>query len=111
MKKLILLLAIIAPLMSIAENVKPVKSNLAEWINKNVTYPAQAVENKEEGIVYVSFTISENGEAENIVVEKGISLILNDEAVEAVSNMPFDNMYIKDEPSKTFILPIKFTLK
>ena len=111
MRKLILILVLCAPLMSVAGNVNPVKSNFADWINKNITYPTQAIVNHEEGIVYVSFTIAENGQAENIVVEEGISSALNEEAVTAVSNMPLKSKYDENDKAKTFILPIKFTLK
>lgn len=111
MKKLILILVLCAPLMSVAGNIKPVKSNFNEWVNNNITYPTQAIKNHEEGIVYVSFTISENGEAKNVVIEEGISLALNAEALAAVTNMPLKAMFVKSDPTKTFILPIKFTLK
>lgn len=97
--------------MSIAGNVNPKKVSFTEWINKNIIYPTQAIKNHEEGIVYVSFTISENGQAENVIIEEGISSALNAEAITIVSNMPLQQLYAKNDSGKTFILPIKFTLK
>jgi TonB family protein len=111
MKKLILILVLNAPLISIAGNGNPINYNFTEWINNNINYPTQAIENHEEGVVYVSFSISEKGEAENIVVEEGVSIALNNEAIVAVSKMPLESMYDENEPAKSFILPIKFTLK
>lgn len=99
------------PLISTARNVKPVKFSFSEWIKKNIIYPNQAIQNREEGIVYVSFTISENGKAENVYVEEGVSLSLNEEAMTVFNNMPLESMYVADEPAKRFIVPIKFILK
>lgn len=47
MKKLILMLVLCAPLMSVAGNVNPVKVSFTDWINKNITYPTQAIVNYE----------------------------------------------------------------
>ena len=111
MKKLIVVLILALPLMATAGNVNPVKLNFVEWIKNNITYPTQAIKNHEEGIVYVSFTISEQGRAKNVVIEEGISVTLNAEALLAVSSMPLKSKYVDSEPDKTFILPIKFILK
>ncbi len=111
MRKLMLVLVLCLPLMAIAGNGKSVKLSFTEWIKKNIVYPAQAVKNHEEGIVYVSFTISENGQAELVTIESGISPALDAEAILAVNTMPLKSMYIASEPNKNYILPIKFSLK
>ncbi len=111
MKKLILVLVLCMPLIATAGNVKPVKFSFSEWIKKNIIYPNQAVKNHEEGIVYVSFTISEDGKAENVSVEEGVSTTLNAEAMTVFNNMPLESMYVADEPTKQFIVPIKFIIK
>jgi len=111
MRKLILVLVLSLPLMATAGNGKPVKLNFTEWIKKNIVYPTQAIKNREEGIVYVSFTISEDGKAENVTIESGISSALDAEALLVVNTMPLKSMYVDSEPNKNFILPIKFSLK
>lgn len=114
MKKLmmIILLAISIPTSAVAGNVKPVKNvYLMEWLTKNLIYPEEAVKNHEKGIVHVSFTISETGNTENIKIVIGISEALNSEAVKAVKNMPLRHLYKQSLPNKSFVLPVKFSIK
>ena len=111
MKKLVLVLVLSLPLMVSAENGNPIRKNFSNWINNNIVYPSESIKNHEEGVVYVSFTISENGQAENVSIEEGISFALNKEALLMVNTMPLTAMYEKNDPTKMYILPIKFTLK
>ena len=119
MKKLVLVmvLALSLPLMSSANNggIDPLNSSnktIKEWLNTNIVYPNSAIENKEEGIVYVSFMISEDGNVENVKVVQGISNSLDNEALNAVNNMPVSELRNNyDSTGKTYILPIKFILK
>ena len=113
MKKLILItiLSLCLPMMSNASGGGPNKTNAIEWLSKNLSYPENAIENNEEGIVYVAFTISPEGRAENIEIEEGCSKALNQEATRVIESTPLLEMYSADNPQKTYILPIKFTLK
>ena len=107
-----IVIAISIPTTVMAGNVKPkVVSNLFAWLNTNLNYPTSAIENKEEGTVYVAFTISESGQAENIDIRAGISEALNNEAISAVMNMPLIELYDADQSDKEFILPIKFSIQ
>ena len=84
MKKLGLILVICLSWsnLSIAETIKPVlKSKISEWINTHLSYPESARLNKEEGIVYVSFELSKNGNVIKVKIEQGISPSLNSEAL------------------------------
>ena len=98
-------------MMSNASGGGPNKTNALEWLSENLSYPENAIENNEEGIVYVAFTISSEGRAENIEIEEGCSKALNQEATRAIESMPLFEMFSVDNPQKTYILPIKFTLK
>ena len=113
MKKLILItiLSLSLPLLSNASGGEPNKSKALKWLNKHISYPENAIENNEEGVVYVAFTISPQGNAENIEIEEGSSESLNQEAVRTIESMPLLEMYSEENPQKTYILPIKFTLK
>ncbi len=114
MKKLMIamILAFSISTNVMAGNVTPVKTtNLIEWLSKNLNYPTAAAQNKEEGIVYVSFTISENGKAEHIKVEKGISQALDNEAVKAVKNMPLEHLFITNGINKSYTLPVRFSIR
>lgn len=114
MKKSILLIivCILLPISLSAGNINPInKSKISIWLNKNLNYPASSIENREEGIVYVSFTVTENGKSENVKIKEGISNELDSEALKAVINMPLISLFDIENPNKEYVLPIKFTLK
>lgn len=62
---------------------------LRNYLAKNIRYPESAVENGIEGIVKVSFWVSENGEIEDISVEQGMNECAecNQEAIRVFKNI------------------------
>ncbi|MBK9589922.1 MAG: energy transducer TonB [Crocinitomicaceae bacterium] len=94
--------------------VNPVNTtqNLHGWLTKNVSYPEVAAVNNEQGTVYVSFTISENGLIENVAIAEGATECLNASALEVVSKMPVAELISGSEKyDTTYIVPIKFVIK
>ncbi|MBK9190554.1 MAG: energy transducer TonB [Crocinitomicaceae bacterium] len=82
------------------------------WISENIYYPTSAAENKEEGTVYVAFTISENGLLESCEIAQGVSANLDATALATVQKMPVDQLISGSEAyNGTFIVPIKFVIK
>lgn len=118
MKNVILGLGILLGASSLAteknDGVNPVSTtkNLHGWLTENVIYPETAVENKEEGTVYVSFTISENGTVENVSIAQGVTESLNNAALDVVMKMPVNELISGSEKGDTaYIVPIKFVIK
>ena len=72
--------------------VKPVfpggAAGLRSYIAKTVKYPVTAQKNREQGKVFVAFTISTNGTVANVHVVKSVSRSLDAEASRVVTNMP-----------------------
>jgi protein TonB len=60
------------------------------YLANNIKYPESAVENGVEGIVKVSFWVSENGEIEDVSVEQGMNDCpeCNQEAIRVFRNIP-----------------------
>lgn len=85
---------------------------LAEYLSNKIDYTPDAIIDKVEGTVIVSFIIYEDGSIRNIRVLKGIHPSLDMVAVEAIKGMPaWKAGTIKGKPSKQELsLPIKFTL-
>lgn len=63
-------------------------AELQKWIAKNVNYPQTSIEMNEQGKVYVSFVIEEDGSVSGVVVEKGVSADLDKEAKRLIRSMP-----------------------
>ncbi|MGZ3884076.1 MAG: energy transducer TonB, partial [Bacteroidia bacterium] len=77
-------------------------------------YPMPAKEINREGIVYVSFVVSEKGVVETIKVMKGIGAGCDEEAARVVARIPkfIKPGYMGGKPVKVlYNVPIKFSLK
>lgn len=94
--------------------IKPENASqkMCGWISENIYYPQTAAENKEEGTVYVAFTISQNGLLESCEIAQGVSSNLDAIALQTVQKMPVDQLISGSEAyNGTFIVPIKFVIK
>ncbi|MES2558311.1 MAG: energy transducer TonB [Bacteroidota bacterium] len=83
------------------------------FIAKNVLYPVMARENGIEGKIILRFTISEQGNTENVVIVRGSHIVLDKEASRVVRALKFSNppMLNGKRQNICFTLPIAFQLK
>lgn len=86
---------------------------LQQWIAKNVNYPQTAIEMNDQGRVYLSFVVEEDGSISNVAVVKGVSTELDKEAKRLVRAMPkWTPGEAKGEKARTRCqIPINFTIK
>jgi TonB family protein len=87
---------------------------LEDYMNNNVEYPQNAIDNNSEGTVKVQFIVDENGNVTNAkVVEKKLGNGLDEEAVKVVSNMPkWTPGKVKGKNVKTrIVLPVTYKLE
>ena len=81
-------------------------------IQGKVTYPESAVEAGVEGRVFVQFVVNEEGDAEDVVISRGVSSDLDEEAVRVVSEAKFTPGMQDGKPVKVRMsIPITFKLK
>lgn len=85
---------------------------MMKFLQKKMRYPKIAVQNREEGTVFVSFIISSTGEVTNIEVVRGISKSCDQEAIRVVSMMSKwkPGLQNKMPVAVKMVLPIKFKL-
>ena len=59
-------------------------------IQSEITYPKEAFEKKQKGVIYMSFLVSKLGEVENINITKGLNFApsLEAEAIRVISTLP-----------------------
>lgn len=86
---------------------------MQRWIANNVVYPEISIEIEDQGKVYLTFVVEEDGEITSIAVTKGVSKELDREAKRVASQMP---KWIPGEVAGKRVrtrcnLPIVFTLK
>lgn len=62
---------------------------LEQFSRQNVRYPDLAFDGGVQGTVYIVFTVTDKGEVENIVVQKGATIILDKEAVRVIRKLKF----------------------
>ncbi len=86
--------------------------SMQRWIAQNVQYPQTSIEMNEQGRVYLSFVVEEDGSISNIAVERSVSPDLDREAKRLLRQMP---QWIPGEAKGHKVrtrcrLPINFTL-
>jgi len=82
------------------------------YIQKNLKYPKQAVENNIDGKVVVNFVVNESGDISDVKVMRGIKYGCDEEAMRVVRGMP--NWKAGKQNGKavkvSYSLPITFQL-
>jgi TonB family C-terminal domain len=95
----------LAPITHETDSAKPKKSNvftavevmpqypggdqaLLKYITTNLKYPVESQIAKEEGRVYVRFTVTEKGNVEDPTILRSASPLLDNEAKRIISSMP-----------------------
>ncbi len=64
------------------------KSALSLFFTRNIKYPEEALKQQIEGKVYVSFVVDKNGKLSDFKIKKGVSAILDNEALRVAKLMP-----------------------
>lgn len=84
-----------------------------QFLADNIQYPKKSRRNGEEGIVYVGFVIDKTGDVVDVKVKRGVSPLIDEEAMRVVKLMPKwkagkqDGAFVR----VAFTLPIKFALQ
>jgi periplasmic protein TonB len=80
------------------------------YIELTVNYPLQAIKQKINGVVILSFDVNKLGEIDNIRVERGVNPMLDQEAIKAVKNMPRWKPGIRHGKPVIvkFVIPVRF---
>jgi protein TonB len=86
---------------------------MARFISKNIHYPVAARTTGQEGIVYVRFVISNTGRIVEVEVIKGVSALLDEEAMRVVALMTKWKPGLQNNlpVNVRMVLPIKFALE
>jgi TonB family protein len=119
----------LAPITQETESAKPKKSNiytaveemprypggeqaLLKYIVTNLKYPVEAQKAKEEGKVYIRFTVNENGYVKDPTVLRSVSPLLDNEAKRIISTMPkwIPGKQKGKNVSVYYVIPILFKL-
>jgi protein TonB len=59
-----------------------------EWVQKRTNYPQEAIENRIQGRVSLTFIVEPDGSVTNVTVLKGVHPLIDDEAVKAIQASP-----------------------
>lgn len=80
------------------------------YIELTVNYPLQAIKQKLNGVVIVSFDVNRQGAVDNIKVERGVHPMLDKEAIKAVESMPRWKPGVRHGKPVIvkFVIPVRF---
>lgn len=86
---------------------------LMKYISKRIRYPRQAVDEKIEGTVVVTFVVSRSGKVTEVTVLKGLGFGMDEEASRVIRNMPAWNPGKQNGApvAVRYTLPIRFSLQ
>ncbi|MCR9172485.1 MAG: energy transducer TonB [bacterium] len=86
---------------------------LIAFIQKNMNYPKEAIEQEIQGKVYLDFTVQEDGSIDSIKVARSAHPLLDAEAIRLISIMPnwIPAEYKGEKVAVRSRLPITFVLK
>jgi periplasmic protein TonB len=82
------------------------------WVQKNVTYPQIAIENRISGKVFIAFCVSKNGEVVDIELLRGVDKSIDQETIRVISSSPLWKAARQGgRPVKQkFVIPVAFIL-
>ena|ERR1041385_5558892 len=88
------------------------EEELARFFSKNIQYPKEALDNKIEGTVYVTFVVDINGKISNVQMLKRMAYGMDQEAMRVVKLMPDWTPGHQDgKPVPVQVtIPVKFSL-
>ena len=66
------------------------KEAYLKFIHENIIYPDQALENKIEGLVYISYTVNNIGEIDDVIVTKGVGYGCDEEAIRVIRLLTYE---------------------
>lgn len=104
------------PVFAVVEKMPEFPGGEAErsaYLSSNIVYPENAVKNKIEGTVYVSFVVRSDGSISDVKLLRGVNEEINKEALRVVTGMPkWKPGMQKGKPVDVqFNIPIKFSLE
>lgn len=88
------------------------KPELQRYIDANLRYPQQAKTARKEGVVYVSFTVTETGKVTNAKIVRSVGMGCDEEALRLVNEMPVWTPGKEDGKVKALpvVIPVAFRL-
>ncbi|MBN2480768.1 MAG: TonB family protein [Bacteroidales bacterium] len=87
-------------------------NDFRNWVQENVVYPAEAIENRIFGRVTVQFVVNTQGKVEDVVILRGVAPSLDQETSRVILSSPAwepakqGGMEVKQQ----FTIPVVFTL-
>src|SRR5690606_25878368 len=85
---------------------------LYDYFNKNLNYPIEAVKDSVQGVITVSFVITNKGTTENIEFKKSLGEPFEHEALKLIREMPpWKPATLNGKPvSSRIVLPLTFSI-
>jgi len=88
------------------------EERLIQFLQDNIKYPKEALDNNQEGTAYVSFTVDETGKISNARMLKRMAYGMDQEAMRVVNSMPnwIPGKHDGKPVAVQYTLPVKFSL-
>jgi TonB family protein len=75
-------------IFTVVQQMPKFPGDVYQWITQHLNYPKEAVDNKIQGVVYVTFIIEKDGSVSHVAVLRDVNPLLDTAAVQCVRQMP-----------------------
>lgn len=84
-----------------------------EWVQRNVIYPPEAVENGEFGRITVQFVVTTEGDVTGVTILKGVSPALDKEVIRVLNSSPkwTPAKSLGENVNQQFVIPVIFMIR
>jgi periplasmic protein TonB len=88
------------------------REGLSKFLGKNVRYPEEAIDKRQQGTVLVCFVVTSEGSVKDVKIVRGVSPELDNEALRVVASMPLWRPGLRAGKPVNIVMtiPIRFDL-
>ena len=96
-----------------AANIKTLSGkSVTRFLAENYNFPAEALEQEISGTIYIQFIVEKDGSVSNVMIERGLCKVCDEEAVRVVKRLRVNPVLIDGKPERVrYRVPIRLALE
>ncbi len=101
------------PVYADAANIKTLSGkSVTRFLAENYNFPDEALEQEISGTIYIQFIVEKDGSVSNVMIERGLCKVCDEEAVRVVKRLRVNPVLIDGKPERVrYRVPIRLVLE
>lgn len=94
-------------------NIKTLSGkSVTRFLAENYNFPDEALEQEITGTIYIQFIVEKDGSVSNVMIERGLCKVCDEEAVRVVKRLRVNPVLIDGKPERVrYRVPIRLVLE